>query len=128
MQKGAVFMSYWVVGAMWGGHDDQLETFVRRGYWFLGYTEEEQQAQNQRRDQIRVGDRIAIKRMLGQGASDIEIRALGVVTEIDPDDNRVYVRWAISNLGRTVPSRGCFASIHGPFAADDEWTRLVFQL
>ena len=121
-------MSYWVVGAMWGGHDDQLDTFVRRGYWFLGYTEEEQQAQNQRRDQIRVGDRIAIKRMLGQGASDIEIRALGVVTEIDPDDNRVYVRWAISNLGRTVPSRGCFASIHGPFAADDEWTRLVFQL
>jgi hypothetical protein len=121
-------MSYWVVGAMWRGQDDQLETFVRRGDWFLGYSEEEAQVQNQRRDQIRVGDRIAIKRMLGRGAADIEIRALGVVTEIDPDDHRVYVRWAISDLGRSVPSRGCFASIHGPFAAADEWTRLVFQL
>jgi hypothetical protein len=121
-------MSYWVVGAMWGGRDDQLETFVRRGYWFLGWSEEDEPAQNQLRDQIREGDRIAIKKMLGRGATDIEVRALGVVTEVDPEDHRVYVRWAISNLGRTVPSRGCFASIHGPFAADDEWTRLVFQL
>jgi hypothetical protein len=28
--------NYWVVGAMWGGHDDRLETFIRRGYWCLG--------------------------------------------------------------------------------------------
>lgn len=121
-------MSYWVVGAMWGGQDDQLDTFVRRGYWFLGWNQEEQPEQAQLRDQIQKDDRIAIKRMLGRGASDIEIRALGVVTEIDQEDHRVYVRWAISNLGRTVPSRGCFASIHGPFAPEDEWTRLVFQL
>jgi hypothetical protein len=90
--------------------------------------EEDEPAQNQLRDRIGEGDRIAIKKMLGRGAADIEIRALGVVTEVDPEDHRVYVRWAISNLGRTVPSRECFASIHGPFAADDEWTRLVFQL
>ncbi|MGA7539280.1 MAG: hypothetical protein WBW93_11015 [Steroidobacteraceae bacterium] len=24
-----MIMSYWIVGAMWGGHDDQLEIFVR---------------------------------------------------------------------------------------------------
>lgn len=119
---------YWIVGAMWGGHDDQSEIFIRRGYWFLGWSDEEQPAQASLRDQIQPGDRIAIKRMLGQGSPNIEIRALGTVKEIDPDDKRVYIHWAVSGLQRQVPSKGCFASIHGPFPADDEWTRLVFQL
>lgn len=119
---------YWVVGAMWGGHDDQTDIFVRRGYWFLGWTEKEQPAQTTLRDQIQPGDRIAIKRMLGQGSSNIEIRALGIVKEIDAIDKRVYVHWAVSDLQRQVASRGCFKSIHGPFLADDQWTRLVFQL
>jgi hypothetical protein len=81
-----------------------------------------------RRDQIQPGDRIAIKRMLGQGSSNIEIRALGIVTEIDQEDKRVYVRWAVSDLKRDVPAKGCFQSIHGPFPANDEWTCLAFQL
>ncbi|MGH8227252.1 MAG: hypothetical protein ACREU3_04990 [Steroidobacteraceae bacterium] len=121
-------MSYWVVGAMWGGHEDQLEAFVRRGYWFLGWDDAAQPAQARLRDQIAPNHRIAIKRMLEQGSSNIEIRALGVVREIDPEDRRVYIHWAVSGLQRVVPARGCFASIHGPFNPDDEWTRLVFQL
>lgn len=120
--------NYWVVGAMWGGHDDQSEVFIRRGYWLLGWSDDQQPAQAARRDQIQAGDRIAIKRMLGQGATDIEIRALGVITEIDPDDKRVYVRWAVSDLDRRVPARGCFQSIHGPFSQNDEWVRTAFQL
>ena len=120
--------NYWVVGAMWGGQDDQSEIFIRRGYWFLGWSEAEQPAQVALRDQIQPGDRIAIKRMLGKGSPNIEIRALGVVKEIDPEDKRVYVHWAASGLSREVSARGCFASIHGPFAADDDWTRKVFQL
>lgn len=119
---------YWVVGAMWGGQEDQSDDFVRRGYWFLGWSDEEQPAQAARRDQIHPGDRIAIKRMLGRGANEIEIRAIGVVKEIDPADKRVYVHWAAKDLGRRVDGRGCFQSIHGPFQADDEWTRQVFQL
>ena len=67
-------------------------------------------------------------RMLGQGSPNIEIRALGTVKEIDPDDKRVYIHWAVSGLQRQVPSKGRFASIHGPFPADEEWTRMVFQL
>lgn len=120
--------NYWIVGAMWGGHDDQLDVFIRRGYWYLGYKDADQPSQAARRDQIQPGDRIAIKRMLGQGSPNIEIRALGVVTEIDPEDKRVYVRWAVSDLTREVPAKGCFQSIHGPFAEDDEWTRRAFQL
>ncbi|MBL0011040.1 MAG: hypothetical protein IPP22_08685 [Nitrosomonas sp.] len=119
---------YWVVGAMFGGHDDQSETFIRRGYWFLGWEDKDQPSQAALRDQIKIGDRIAIKRMLGQGATNIEIRALGTVKEIDPEDKRVYIHWAVSGLQRQVPSKGAFKSIHGPFSADDDWTRLVFQL
>lgn len=119
--------NYWVVGAMWGGQDDQSDTFVRRGYWFLGWSDAEQPDQAAARDQIKPGDRIAIKRMLGRGSREIEIRALGVVKEIDPDDKRIYVHWAAQDLGRRVPAKGCFASIHGPFDAGDEWTLRVFH-
>ncbi len=27
-------MKYWVVGAMWGGKDDVLPQFIKRGYWY----------------------------------------------------------------------------------------------
>jgi hypothetical protein len=113
---------------MWGGQDDQSEKFIRRGYWFLGWDDNKQPQQAARRDQIQRGDRIAIKRMLGRGASSIEIRALGVVKEIDADDKRVYIHWATSEMNREVPAHGCLQSIHGPYSADDEWARLVFQL
>lgn len=118
--------NYWVVGAMWGGHDDQSEVFIRRGYWFLGWSDEDQPAQAALRDQIKSGDRIGIKRMLGQGATEIEIRALGVVTEIDTEDKRIYVDWLVKGIHRKVPSRGCFKSIHGPFQANDEWVKDAF--
>ncbi|WP_248324052.1 MULTISPECIES: hypothetical protein [unclassified Caballeronia] len=120
--------NYWVVGATWGGQKDQSEVFIRRGYWFMGWADEEQPSQASLRDEIREGDRIAIKRMLGQGSKEIEIRALGVVKEVDSKDKRVYVHWAAKDLNRRVAAKGCFASIHGPFNADDQWTRQVFQL
>ena len=119
---------YWVVGAMYGGHDDQSPKFIRRGYWVLGWNDADAPDQAQRRDQVRAGDRIAIKRMMGQGSNTIRITALGVVTEVDQDDKRVYVNWIADDLDRVVESRGCFKSIHGPFEADDPWTKEVFRL
>jgi hypothetical protein len=120
--------NYWVVGAMWGGQDDQSEKFIRRGYWFLGWSDQEQPAQARLRDQIKQDDRIAIKRMLGQGSPNIEVRALGVVKEIDPDDKRVYIDWYVKGLEREVPSKGAYKSIHGPFPANDPWVKEVFQI
>lgn len=123
--------AYWVVGAMWGGHDDQLATYLRRGYWQCRKLSDREVAALA---DFKPGDRIAVKRMLGrpqgQGSPDIEIRALGVVTEIEPEERgaRVYVRWLVDGLARVVPSKGCFATIHGPFPADDEWTKAVFQI
>jgi len=120
--------NYWVVGAMWYGQDDQSEKFIRRGYWYLGYSEDEQPAQTKLRDQMRPGDRIAIKRMLGQGSPNIAIRALGVIMEIDEEDKRVYVDWFVKGLEREVPSKGAYKSIHGPYTDDDPWVKEVFHI
>lgn len=94
----------------------------------LGWSDTDAPSQAERREQIKAGDRIAIKRMMGKGSSDIRITALGVVTEVDPDDKRVYVNWIADDLDRVVESRGCFQSIHGPFAESDPWVREVFRL
>jgi hypothetical protein len=113
---------------MYGGQNDQAPKFIRRGYWVLGWRDDDAPDQAQRRDEIQPGDRIAIKRMMGQGSTQIRVTALGVVTEVDPDDKRVYVNWLADDLDRVVDSRGCFKSIHGPFDADDPWTKEVFRL
>jgi len=120
--------NYWVVGATWGGHDDQSDKFIRRGYWFLGWDDADQPAQTRLRDQIRPGDRIAIKKMLGRGSPNIAIQALGEVIEIDDEDNRVYINWFVTGMNREVPSRGAYASIHGPFEEEDEWVKEVFYV
>jgi hypothetical protein len=120
--------NYWVVGAMYSGHDDQAPKFIRRGYWVLGYSDADAPDQAKRRDLIKAGDRIAIKRMMGQGSTEIRITALGVVTEVDEEDKRVYVTWITDDLNRVVESRGCFQTVHGPFEADDPWVKEVFRL
>lgn len=128
---------YWVVGAMWGGTDDVLNQFVRRGYWYCWDIGEEPDnpntqgnsvaTQRERFRQIKRGDRIAVKRMLGQGAQDMEVRALGVVRDVDFKEWRVYVRWVTrKGFKRSAPLHGCTASVHGPYAEDDEWVRQVF--
>lgn len=66
--------------------------------------------------------------MLGQGSPDIAIKALGEVKEIDEDDKRVYISWFVKGMAREVPSRGAYASIHGPFSEDDEWVKEVFHI
>lgn len=80
------------------------------------------------REQIQPGDRIAIKQMLGKSSSSIMIKALGIVTEVDKEDKRVYVNWVIRGLTRKVKNNGCLQSIHGPFSEDDEWVKEVFHI
>jgi hypothetical protein len=123
-------MSYWVVGAMFGGSEDQYEMFLRRGYWYCwtpGQPNIPPEA-HARFQQVQIGDRIAIKKLLGRGSTEIEIRALGIVTDIDIGEWRIYVNWLVPGLSRRVPLHGCAGSIHGPFEYNDEWTRQVFSL
>ncbi len=119
---------YWVVGANWSG-EDQARAFYRRGYWELGWSDEQQPQMASLRDQMKAGDRIAIKSMRGQGSSTITIKGLGIIKELD-ENGRVYVNWIIKDLNREVPAHGCFASIHGPYSPDDEsgWLGEVFRI
>jgi hypothetical protein len=135
---------YWVVGAMLAGDasGDMYDTFVKRGYWEYGFPDpythgfpdhaqydKEHPDQAALRNQIREGDRIAIKAMLGRGATEIRIRAIGIVKDNDHDEGRVYVDWLLTEpeMKRKVPARGLFAVIHGPFAADS-WIGEIFRI
>lgn len=69
---------YWLVGANLGGHDT-TDIFVRRGYWMMGWDDEDQPVFAQRRDDMQLGDGVAIKAGLGPGSSEIQIKALGIV-------------------------------------------------
>ncbi|NAX23373.1 hypothetical protein [Vibrio sp. V39_P1S14PM300] len=128
---------YWVVGAMWGGSDDALKDFIVRQYWYCWDINEAAESdsnvgnsiatQRERFSQIRSGDRIAVKRMLGRGSADMEVRALGVVRDVDFEEWRVYVNWLTdAQFARKVPLHGCTASIHGPFDSNDAWVQNVF--
>ncbi|MFC5838494.1 hypothetical protein [Aeromonas bestiarum] len=135
-------MNYWVVGATWGGSEDVLPQFIKRGYWYcwdankfeneasgVGNTIKNQQ---DRFELVKPGDRIAVKRLLGQGASEMAILAIGVVKDVDLKEWRIYVDWVASDIkDRKVPLKGCAASIHGPFSkegGDTAWVNQVFCL
>ncbi len=129
--------NYWVVGAMWGGSDDVLGTFLERGYWYCWDPKVEYdsstdagnsvKSQRDRFLKIRPGDRLAVKKMLGQGSSEIEIRALGIVKAVDHEEWRAYVNWITDkDFSRKVPIKGCTASVHGPFQNSDSWVKDVF--
>ena len=125
-----ISMNYWVVGAMFGGRKDmdQLERFIGDGCWEYGYEPGEQLVQERRFREIKVNDRIAIKRRLGKGSKQIEIRAIGIVTGIEPGKTRVSVKWLVTEMNRIVQSHGAIATIHGPFASGDPWTNQVFSI
>ena len=125
---------YWLVGANWGGYD-MTDIFVRRGYWVMGYDDEDNETYTQRRDSMEAGDGVAIKAMLGQGARDIQIKAIGVViglgeleAAIDKEKGvtgktrrRVYVDWknTFDKRERRVPISGNMGTIHGPYDLTD---------
>ena len=96
----------------------------------LGWKENDQPDQYKRASQIKLGDRIAIKRMKGQGQTGIKIFHIGIVKGVILEANKVIctVNWVATELNRNIEeSRGCFASIHGPFS-HDPWVQEVFCL
>ena len=118
---------YWIVGASWGGVDHQDERFVQEGIWMLGW---ENGIQPERASEIQPGDRIAIKRMKGQGQIGLRILHIGIVKGVILETNKIIctVDWVATNLNRNIDeSRGCFQSIHGPYE-HDSWIQEIFCL
>lgn len=116
---------YWLVGANWAGND-QAEIFYRRGCWEMGYDDDEKPILTNRRNQIKIGDRIALKSMDGQGATTITIKAIGIVKDID--NQKIFIDWKLTDLNRTIPSHGAFATIHGPYPNSESWIHEAFCL
>jgi hypothetical protein len=129
-EKKESAQQYWVVGAMYGGRDDMYETFIKRGYWEFGWEDKDKPALAADRNKILAGDRIAIKAMLGQGAREIRIRAIGIVKDNDHAEGRVYIDWLLTGMEREVPAGGCFGTLHGPYtvAVDNGWIGQVFRI
>jgi hypothetical protein len=119
--------NYWLVGANWGG-DDKSDAFYRRGYWEVGYSDEQKPAFAAKRDQMKPDDRVAVKAMRGRGATTITIKALGIVKEVHA--GKVYINWLLTDLDREVESKGCFQTIHGPYSTkkEPEWVKEVFHI
>ena len=91
--------SYWFVGSIWNGIDDQLPRFLEQGVWENGY--EDQSLDLVRK--IRPGDQIAIKASFvkkrvpfdvgGKSVSVMRIKATGTVLDNAGDGRRVKVAW-----------------------------------
>lgn len=92
--------AYWLVGAVFGGHDDQFPRFLDEGIWENGYADRYLDTVRQ----MKPGDRIAIKSSYtrkhnlpfenrGHKVSAMAIKAIGTITENLGDGRRVKVDW-----------------------------------
>jgi hypothetical protein len=103
--------NYWAVGAF-VQDNDMSEDFIRRGFWFGDAPAAQQQI-----DDIKVGDRLAMKSRLGRGATEIAIKALGLVTKIERYNAMpfrfLYVDWLdLRQEELRAPFAGLAATIH----------------
>ena len=117
-------MNYWVVGATWDG-DNLADDFYLRGYWEMGYDDKDKPQFTKRRDTVKNGDRIAVKKRDGKGADTISIKAIGVVKDVA--DGKIYIDWILKNIDRHVHCKNYFGTIHGPIT-DSAWKNEAFCL
>lgn len=100
MPEDSTTHSYWFVGAMYGGTDDQLPRFLRDGIWENGYVDKYVDLVKA----IQPGDRIAIKSAYTrkhnipfdnreQSVSVMAIKAIGTVTANPGNGRTVKVEW-----------------------------------
>jgi 5-methylcytosine-specific restriction protein B len=93
--------SYWFVGAVWNGTDDQMPRFVNEGIWQNGYSEDKFSPLVRR---MKPGDRIAIRKSFvqkrgmpfdvgGKLVSVMRIKATGIVLANLNDGRTVRVAW-----------------------------------
>ena len=117
--------NYWVVGAT-VSDQDMSDDFISRGFWF-GDREDVQSTI----DQIVIGDRLAIKSMLGRGATQVAIKAVGLVTHVRGFNATpfkfFYVDWLdLRGENRKVPFSGFGSTIRQIDGASDIAREIFF--
>ena len=134
VKKRKPAIKYFLAGANWDG-TDMLKTFITKGVWQSGWDPIDNEFIDILK-KISVGDRIAIKKRLGPNEpTQIAIRAIGIVTYIDLENEKyhtIYVNWIRTGMFRKVDSRGAYATIHGPYSRTStkygSWVNEVFCL
>ena len=121
--KGDI-MQYWIVGATWG-EDNLANRFYLRGSWQMGYAEKDKPGYAEKIKCIKQGDRIAVKKRDGKGATTISIKAIGIVKDVE--EGIVYIDWIAIGLDRHVSCKNYFGTIHGP-VNDEVWRNEAFCL
>lgn len=98
--------SIYFVGATWdGGEVEKLPDFIDRGVWVNGYGEENTLFLQRVMD-VKRGDILVIKRLLGVGQGRIKILAMGVVVGFSHRRESIYVAWTLPDLDFEVPFQG----------------------
>jgi hypothetical protein len=118
---------YWIAGAM-VSNQNMVETFIKHNFWFG-----DKETAQDKIARIKKGDRMAIKKMLGQGASKVAIKAIGIVEEIGNYNalqfRIVYVNWVdFRDEDRKVPFSGFGGTIHGPYDGSEPIIQEIFTL
>ena len=123
-------INYWVAGATFG-NTDMYNEFIENGFWYIGWEIDQIEEYRispyfNRLSQMQANDRIAIKRLLGQGQTEIRIMAIGIIKKVVKEV--IFVNWLVINMNRHVPINGCVGTLYGPFSNEDGWTNQVFCL
>ncbi|SEP82200.1 AAA domain (dynein-related subfamily) [Devosia sp. YR412] len=93
--------TFWIVGASFGGNDDQTQRFVQDGMWEIRTPDQNETTQIK---SMKIGDRIAIKAAFvqkrnlpfdnrNQSVSVMRIKARGVITDNPANGQSVSVAW-----------------------------------
>jgi len=101
-----------------GGVEHQDKKIVNEGYWMLGWEKKDQSAQYALAKQMMPGERIAIKRIKGQGKFYTNIFDIEIIKGVILETNKVIctVYWGATYLERDIEEcRGGFKYIHDPY-------------
>lgn len=129
--------NYWLLGARWFDKDDNKidkeNDFITNNVWILGYKKDGDLTQYNDAKQIKVGDRVAIKRNHGFADKPITIFSIGIVTGVTHDADRIIcvINWIDKTAKEVELSKGCVKTVNGPYKKDkqyEQWLNEIFSL
>lgn len=119
---------YWVLGASWEKNQQKKDILISRGYWYLGCSQKEKDLIVENHNQIRVGDKIAVKDTSSSDLQNGKIKAIGIVKEIDEHHKTICIDWILEEVKRENFGQGSINSLEGPFFEKEDWVIELLDL